>query len=189
MMMWSSREDLNKKILLDCDVLRHFIKGQSTNKLSSIFPGQLFILDIVESEICRSKSIEPIITSLIDNNHIQRMNFPTGTRFINEYSSLYLKYGQGESACMAVARHTTDIIGSNNLTDIEEYCRNNNILFLTTMDFLYVANEKGVMTESEVDYFLYLNLSCAIPSKIPYNTLESFINTNPQIMSVFQMSA
>ncbi|MCK4922440.1 MAG: hypothetical protein KAS71_15410, partial [Bacteroidales bacterium] len=61
---------------LDSDVLRHFIKGKSIDKLSKILPNQLYLLDIVETEICRSKKIEPIIKGLINDGSLKAMNFP-----------------------------------------------------------------------------------------------------------------
>ena len=65
--MLNKVEDLNKKILIDSDVIRHFIKGKSTDKLSKIFPNNMYIIDIVEAEICRSKYIKPIVQELINN--------------------------------------------------------------------------------------------------------------------------
>lgn len=105
-----------------------------------------------------------------------------------EYSKLKDKEfkGPGESACMAVTRFSNDIIASNNLNDIKTYCIENSILYLTTMDFLYVAYRKGVLTESEVDYFLYLNLSGNNPSKIGFTTLQIFIDTKPSIHILFE---
>ncbi len=188
--MWKSQSDLNKTILIDSDVIRHFIKGKSTEKLSKIFPNNLFILDIVENEICRSKKIRPIVKALISNGVLKRMRFPASkTTVRNEYFILLSKRGEGESACMAVARYFDDIIASNNLRDIKAYCNHHNILYLTTTDFLCVAYFKGVMSEAEIDYFLYLNLNDTVKSKIPYQNLQQYLSTNPPIQSLFNKSA
>lgn len=189
--MWNNIDDLNKNILVDSDVIRHFIRGQKHNLLPKIFPDQMYILDMVESEICRSNNIKPIVENLIANEGLKRMKFPTATRFILEYSRLHdqLKFGAGEAACMAVAKHSKEIIGSNNLKDIKEYCIENDILYLTTLDFLFVAYEKAIMNESDIDYFLYLNLTGNDPSKIPFDTIAKFIASNPPILNIFPQTA
>jgi len=183
--MWINQDELNKKILLDSDVLRHFLRGRSLDLLREIFPENLYILDLVEHEICRSPRIAVEIQRIIENGTLKRLNFPTGTRFINEYAELVRRYGVGESACMAVARYRDDIIASNNLNDIEEYCHIHDIQFLKTIDILYIAYKRDVMSEADVDEFLDKNLSGENPSKIPFSTLQQFISTNPKISDLF----
>ncbi len=189
MIMWNNLDDLNKKILIDSDVIRHFIRGRKLNSLKKIFPGNLYILDMVEAEICRSRKIKVDVQRIIKNGTLKRINFPTSKIYLLEYEKLIKKFGVGESACMAVARHEDDIIASNNLNDIKEYCNNHKICYLTTIDILYIAYERNIMSEADVDEFLYYNISGANPSKIPFSTLERFISTKPAIYVLFQLSA
>ena len=158
-MMWQSKEQLeNKKILIDSDVIRHFIKGKALDKLKEIFPNQILLLDMVEEEVCRSKTIKPKVQALIKDGTFRRVKFPTSTKFITEYLQLQVSNdGPGENSCLVYARFKNDIIASNNLTDTKPYCETHDVLYMTTLDILYYAYWKGVMSEADVDFFLYNN--------------------------------
>ena len=62
--------------------------------------------------------------------------------------------GKGESACMVDCRDNRDVLGSSNLKDIRKYCSENDITYLTTLDFLYYAYCRGKMTEQECLVFM-----------------------------------
>ncbi|MFK5883489.1 MAG: hypothetical protein QM489_04010 [Candidatus Izemoplasma sp.] len=184
--MWNNLDDLNKKILIDSDVIRHFIRGRQIDILKKIFTDNLYILSTVEKEISRSKKIKPEVIRIINNGTLKRMRFPTNPKFMLEYAELIKRFGEGESACMAVARYDDDIIASNNLNDIKEYCNLYKISYLTTIDILFVAYKRGIMNEADVDYFLYFNITGANPSKIPFPTLAEFISTKPAICDLYR---
>jgi hypothetical protein len=63
---------------------------------------------------------------------------PTG-EMLHEYAKLSNTFGDGESACMAYCKFNHDVVGSSNLKDIKKYCDDNNITYVTTLDFLYYA--------------------------------------------------
>lgn len=65
-----------------------------------------------------------------------------------------LSVGEGESACMAYCRFTSNIIGSSNLRDIRNYCSEHKIAYLTTIDFLYYAWRKGLMSSDDCRSFI-----------------------------------
>jgi hypothetical protein len=139
----------------------------------------------------QSKKYKVIVKDLIKKGTFKRLSFPTSKSTIRQE---YLRLcsdgrGAGESACMAVARYDDDIIASNNLRDIRQYCSVHEILYLTTLDILYIAYKKGVMTEAEVDHFLYLNIYDANPSRLPFITLKSYLDSNPRIASIFKDTA
>ena len=73
---------------------------------------------------------------------------------MKEYFSLQRRLGKGESACMIYCRDNKDVLGSSNLRDIKEYCSENNITYLTTLDFLYYAYCRKKMTELECAEFI-----------------------------------
>ena len=62
--------------------------------------------------------------------------------------------GDGEAACMAVAKYTKDYIASSNLKDIKDYCDYFGITYLTTMDILLEGYYKQIMTEAQCDAFI-----------------------------------
>lgn len=71
-----------------------------------------------------------------------------------EYAKLISRLGRGESACMVYCRDNHNVLGSSNLKDIKEYCENNRITYLTTLDFLYYSFIRGKMTAAECNQFI-----------------------------------
>jgi hypothetical protein len=43
--------DPSKKIIVDADVIIHFIKGEQLGILTSVFPNKLYLLDYVFKEV------------------------------------------------------------------------------------------------------------------------------------------
>lgn len=104
------------------------------------------------------------------------MNFPDDNyEIVKEYAwikSVMFK-GDGESACLAVARYKHKILASSNLKDVKRYCENHSIDYLTTMDFLCEAMQKGVFTEADCNTFI--QTVKASGSKLPVNKMSEFI--------------
>ncbi len=63
--------------------------------------------------------------------------------------------GDGEAACLAVAKHTKDYVASSNLADIFEYCKLHGIVYMTTMDILLEVYNQGLLSEADCDKFIY----------------------------------
>lgn len=121
-----TQNSVEDKILLDSDVIRHFLNGSQIQKLPSILPNRLVILDVVKRELCRSKRLITPVTNFISFFKIEELTFPKEIEIIKEYADLTSKgFGDGESACMAVAKYEGYHIASSNLRDIEEYCQKN----------------------------------------------------------------
>ena len=78
----------DKKILLDADVISHFIKGDLLETLPRIFPNKLLILDIVKKEICNRRGWDLVIQHFIDNTDVQEVAFPQEIEFLKEYAHL-----------------------------------------------------------------------------------------------------
>ena len=140
-------------IVLDADVLIHFSKGEKLSILPQIFPecGHI-VLDKVYNEL---KSIRHQLDNQIHylkNITLQKFN-PSGAMLV-EYAKLKNTYGDGESACMAYCRYTSNIIGSSNLRDIKDYCKKNRITYLTTLDFLYYGWKRRLLTTTECTAFI-----------------------------------
>ncbi|MCX2453638.1 hypothetical protein OQX61_20370 [Pedobacter sp. PLR] len=159
-------------ILLDSDVIRHFISGGLLENLPAIYAGRFIILDKVKKEICRSSSIRPIVELFIQNHNIHVMPFPTDMNIIMEYAYLHREFGEGESACMAVAKHQNKFIASSNLKDIEKFCTKNCITYLTTMDILDQGLKDGHFNKGQCDQFIFDVL--AKGSKLPFGTMDEY---------------
>lgn len=168
-----SRNSNESKILLDSDIVRHFINGNQILVLAGIFPNRFVMLDKVKDELCRSRGIVLQINNFLSMTKVPVIPFPTDRAIIREYALLSRQFGEGESACMAVARHQKQFIASSNLRDISAYCKIHGITYLTTMDILLEAFNKGILTKAQCDTFIHDVKSNG--SKLPCNTLDEFI--------------
>ena len=142
------------KIVLDADVVIHFAKGGLLSKLPAIFPNyEYIILETVHQELLSEIRIQvDNQISLLKNIKSEPFK-PTG-EMMREYAVLSRQYGKGESACMAYCLFNHDVIGSSNLRDIREYCEKKQITYLTTMDFLWHAWQKKIITTQEANTFI-----------------------------------
>ena len=128
------------KIVLDADVIIHFIEAGNFSLLPDIFPEyEYIVLDVVYNEVSKNSKTR----DLIDN-------------YLRYFSKLRKETfsPKGESACMIYCRDNQDVLGSSNLRDIKEYCSQNSITYLTTLDFLYYAYLKKKMTQQECTEFM-----------------------------------
>lgn len=161
-----------KIILLDADVIIHFNKAGHLLTLKKIFPKRLHILDVVIQELSYHSNTKEIINNFLNFGIATVMQFPSDNQIKKEYAMLRRKFGNGESACMAVARFNDNILASSNLKDIKEYCTTYNIEYLTTMDFLTEAYNTKIFDEAACDLFIYDVKSKG--SKLPCNTIKEY---------------
>jgi predicted nucleic acid-binding protein len=164
--------DPRKKIILDADVIIHFCKGEQIGILPQIFSNKLYVPDIVYKESL-SRKFQVEIDNLFNFKLAYELEIKSDLKVFAEYNRLKKLFGKGESACLAYCRFHDDVIGSSNLSDIRLYCETNNIMFLTTMDFLAEALHTGKMDEATCDYFIYNVKSKG--SRLPFNTIAEFL--------------
>ncbi len=161
-------------ILIDADVVSHFITGGQILKLPTIFTIPLKILDKVYAELSKFNSKKRHVDNLVNYKLIEVIPFPEDNAEIKkEYyhiKKLMFK-GDGEAACLAVVRHTNDIIASSNLKDIKSYCVMHSVEYLTTMDFLCEALKKSILSEAQCDEFIAKVLKAG--SKLPVKNIKS----------------
>lgn len=155
-------------ILIDADVVSHFITAGEQNELNKIFQNSIQILDKVLVEATRLPSRKTIVDNIVTNGILTVLSFPDNDPDIKQeyfWIKKMMDKGDGESATMAVARHHNNIIASSNLRDIKSYCSNHKIDYLTTMDFLCYALSKNLWTEKRCNDFITKVLSKK--SKLP----------------------
>lgn len=164
------------QIVLDADVVIHFSKGGMLSLLPNIFPEyEYVILEIVHDELK-----DNIRTQIDQQVHflksITMLPFEPRGEMLREYANLLkMNLGRGESACMAYCLFTQNVIGSSNLKDIREYCEKNKITYLTTLDFLWHAWNKKLITTDEANRFI--NEVRNKGSKLPNKEIEKYVCT------------
>lgn len=145
------------KIVLDADVIIHFIKAGQFALLLEIFPEyEYLILDVVYAEVTKHRATKNQIDNTLQffAKRISSVKFAPKGASMMEYAKLLRILGKGESACMVYCRDNQDVLGSSNLRDIKDYCASNGITYLTTLDFLYYAYRRKKMTKEECDAFI-----------------------------------
>jgi hypothetical protein len=166
------------KIVLDADVIIHFIKAGKFSLLIDIFPEyEYLILDIVYDEVTVNHATKTQIdnTVLYFSKRISNIKFAPQGASRMEYAKLLRTLGRGESACMVYCRDNQDVLGSSNLRDIKDYCAQHKITYLTTLDFLYYAFIRGKLSKVECDKFIQDVITKG--SKLPVIDITTYIPT------------
>jgi hypothetical protein len=162
-----------KKIILDADVIIHFCKGGQLGILPQVFLNKIYVPDVVYLESL-SLEYKNQVNNLFNFKLAYELEIKAEINVLKEYKRLIsLKFGKGESACMAYCRFHHDVIGSSNLKDIRLYCEENNIDYLTTMDFIAEAYRTGKLDEAACDFFIY-NVKLK-GSKLPCDSIAEFL--------------
>lgn len=178
---------MKRTILIDADVVSHFISAGEEEILHLIFPDcQIRMLDKVHRELQNWKRIAMMqkLSHLLSKKRIQLMAFPEENEEIKrEYFSIKknLFKGDGESACLAVARYQKNILASSNLKDTKHYCELHHIDYLTTMDFLCQAVAAGLFDEARCDAFITAVLSAG--SRLPVTKFAGYTCRNIDFMA------
>lgn len=142
-------------ILLDSDVIIHFVKGDRVSTLIELFPRRMMMLDRVDEELRKNKTVNVILENMVRLKSLSIISFPSkDLNVFKEYAQLIKTKGKGESACLAYCRYHPHIIASSNLTDIRNYCDQHKLAYITTMDILCIALYRKVLTERECDDFI-----------------------------------
>lgn len=160
------------KIVVDADVLIHFSKGGCLHELPRIFPEyDYIILDTVYNE---AKTIRHEIDKICEwLKTITIEHFDPQGEMLREYALLIKFFGKGESACMSYCKFTDNVVGSSNLRDIRKYCEDNNITYLTTLDFFYYAWKRNIMPLKNINQAL--RDIVAKGSKLPQTDISTYI--------------
>lgn len=165
-----------KVIIIDTDVVSHFMYAGEILYLTRIFKTPIKIIEQVYAELQRFPSKKQEIENLISFKLIEVIPFPHDNEDVRkEYfhiKKLMFK-GDGESACLAVVRYSKNIIASSNLKDIKSYCQLHNLEYLTTMDFLCKALSTGLFTLERCDKFIKAVL--AKKNKLPVEQMADHL--------------
>ena len=161
------------QIVLDADVVIHFSKGGLLSLLPRIFPDYEYVLLEAVHEELLSDIRTQIDNQMVLLKNITLLPFAPRGEMLREYAMLRSRFGKGESACMAYCLFTHNVIGSSNLRDIRTYCQEKQITYLTTMDFLWYAWRKQMMTTDELKTFI--NEVKQKGSKLPDVEIEKYV--------------
>ena len=162
-------------ILIDADVVSHFISAGEMISIKAIFDIEVYILNKVYDELQKFPKRKLEVDNLLTLGIVKLLPFPEESEQIKKeytYIKKNLFKGDGEAASLSVARFTNNILASSNLKDIAEYCKMHKIDYLTTMDFLCEAFKKGLFDISRCNSFITKVLNAR--SKLPVTKMEDY---------------
>ena len=140
-------------VILDADFLSSFAWVNRLDILEGLYSKRMIILEEVLEELSRVPHLASKVKLSIGNGHIK-----CETMFADSPEALQLakfletsRYGTGEASCMAYLTQHDGILGSNNLSDVNAFCIQNNKRLLTTADVMYQAYEKSLISLEEAD--------------------------------------
>lgn len=169
-------------ILLDADILSHFIAAGEQNLLKQIFSAQYLLLpDQVYRESSRcpwDAGRKRTVDQWIKENGVLLVQFPAdvSSPVVDEYFRLKAenpRLGKGERACMAIAKYHHDIIASSNFRDIAPYCRLNGIIYLGMLDILWIALHREIIDEARADRIIDIALMMD-NARFPAHCMEAY---------------
>ena len=169
-------------ILLDADILSHFIAAGEQNLIKKIFAGQYLLLpDQVYLEASRcpwDPGRKRTLDQWILDNRVLLIQFPAdvSSPVADEYFRLKAenpRLGKGERACMAIAKYHHDIIASSNFRDIAPYCRLNSITYLGMLDILWIAIQNAIIDETRADRIIDIALMMD-NARFPVHCMEAY---------------
>lgn len=167
-----------RSILVDADVVSHFVTADESLVFNTIFPKRrIVMLDKVHAELQQwpSENFRTRVAMLLSKKIIRLINFPEDNEVIvREYAWIktMLFKGDGESACLAFVRYSKDVLASSNLKDIKSYCTMHKIDYLTTMDFLCEAFRQGVFDLPRCNRFIQPVKTAG--GKLPVDSMKEY---------------
>ena len=170
-----------KVILVDTDVLSHFIATGKIDYLSQILsPHTIFIVEQVYEEASYHPFFEDRKQDLdkwMKLFGIQKIPFPSSNKLIRlEYYRLKKespRFGNGERACMAIARYNKEVIASSNFRDVANYCKEYDIEYIGVLDILLIAIRKGIFDINTCNKFIH-DAIIINEAKFPINNIEEY---------------
>ena len=150
-------------ILLDADVISHFMASGEQDLLCNVFSKDLLmIVDQVytEASYCPWDSLrKEKLDFWIQKNQVFRLSFPQdlSSQVVDEYFRLKAdnpRLGKGERACLSIARYHNDVIASSNFRDVASYCSVHNIVYLGFLDILWIAVKTNLLTDDAANIII-----------------------------------
>lgn len=153
----------SKGILLDADILSHFMVSDSLELLPAIFKGHLLM---VVDQVYQEASYSPgdpgrktVLDRWIKDHSVIRLSFPSdlSSVVVDEYYRLKAQHprlGKGERACLSIARYHQDVIASSNFRDVAAYCHVHGLEYLGMLDVLWIGVRRNVIPATEANAIL-----------------------------------
>lgn len=169
-----------KVILVDSDVISHFIATGHIYDLNQIlYPHHLLIVEQVYKEATYhpwDDTRKEEVDEWLLKSKAEKINFPSQSMIVEEYYRLKhenKRFGNGECACMAMAKYGKETIASSNFRDVAEYCDANGIEYIGVLDILQIALNKGFWDVEKCNQFIHDALIIN-QARFPVDNIEDY---------------
>ena len=169
-----------KVILVDSDVISHFIATGHIYDLNQILsPHHLLIVEQVYKEATYhpwDDTRKEEVDEWLSKSKAEKINFPSQSMIVEEYYRLKhenKRFGNGECACMAMAKYGKETIASSNFRDVAEYCDANGIEYIGVLDILQIALNKGFWDVEKCNQFIHDALIIN-QARFPVDNIEDY---------------
>lgn len=168
----------------DADCISCFMCVNSEHLLSELYVNQVKIPSQVYDELSRVPRFKPRLDRMIVDHEVMIESMLAGTEEAFDYEEFisfprpgFKLLGNGESACIAMAKNRGGIVASNNLKDIDRYIRQYGLNLLTTADIIAHAYKTGSIEKQKADT-MWQDMH-AQNRKLPTNTFDRYIELGP----------
>jgi len=172
------------ELVVDADFVSNFGWVDRIDIIADQYAPNIILTDVVENEL-KNPKIAHIYSRLkifIDKGDIQPYTIVASSEIGREWIFLTWEsgLGEGEAACLAYCKINGGLLGSNNLSDVFKYCRDNHIKIITTADVLKKSFENKYISLTEGEKILAKMIKKE--RKIGYNTFEELLKNHKPIL-------
>lgn len=112
----------------------------------------------------------------LSKSKAEKIDFPRQSMILTEYYRLkheHKRYGDGECACMAMAKYGKETIASSNFRDVADYCDANGIEYIGVLDILQIALNKGIWDVEKCNQFIH-DAVIINQARFPVDSIEDY---------------
>lgn len=163
-------------LILDTDLLSCFCDANRMDILEKLYSSNMVILSQVIYEISVVRKFRPIFEPSIKQKHINMVDLNPLGEDGQEFVKLRHigKLGMGEASCMAFARYNGGTVGSNNMGDVEKYCKKHNLGLMTVRPIMVEAVQKGIISLGDAENIWHI-FGTKSKAKLPCTTVAGAI--------------
>lgn len=139
-------------LVIDTDFALCFFCINKFNIVIDLYAPNIIVVDIVEEELKKWKKYYKKIEQYFSDNKIKSHEFYPWSKEYIEYDNLIThnrRIGKGEASGMAYCRYIGGMLGSNNFSDIEKYCKIHKINIKSSTDTMIESFLQGNFTKKE----------------------------------------
>ena len=149
---------LTEPFFFDNDCIAAFLWINEQSLLAQLYPGRIIIPKPVYDELSFPgvTHLKKRIDQMISSGQAEIRYIDAGSPTYDMYYAMTQEpenghkiIGDGEAACLALAKSENGIVASNNLKDISTYIKELSLAHITTGEILVEALHRGLITEEQ----------------------------------------